>query len=381
MKMCRSPHFGATQLACQACAAVVPSVARNPGNKCELARFSARYFTPGIVRHPEPQAKDLWLASARLLLAAALALIALAGMRGRAHAADPVTIRIFHADSLKSYIGDLSNAFQAAHPSVQIKPEGSGSLDAIRKVTDLRLPCDILITADWRLLAQLHSDVEPWVVIFAGNSIGLLYTPQSKSAAEINARNWYDVITRDGVRYGHSDPARDPAGYWTLIMWRLAERYYKQPGLAAKLGAGCPPANIRPHSIYLVALLESSELDYYFGYASDARLGKLNFLALPPEINLGDLAMSDQYASASAEVGSSGNRRVIKGAPIAFGVTLVSGASHRMEALEFIALMTGPEGRKIAAQNGLVSYPTAFAYDPGNKMPRELQGLTRPLPK
>ncbi len=210
---------------------------------------------------------------------------------------------------------------------------------------------------------------------------GLLYTPQSKYAGEINARNWYDVITRDGVRYGHSHPARDPAGYWTLIMWRLAEHYYKQPGLAAKLEAGCPLANIRPHSIYLVALLESSELDYYFGYASDARLGKLEFLALPREINLGDLAMSGEYASASVEAGSGANRRLIKGAPIAFGVTLVSATSHRKEAIEFIALMAGPEGRKIAARNGLVSYPGAFAYDLGNKMPRDLQGLTRPLAK
>ena len=377
--MCRLPHFGATPLACQACAVVIPSAARNPGSKREVARFSARYLTPGIVRHPEPEAKDLARASARLLLVAALTLAALAGMRGSAHAADPATIRIFHADSLKSYIGDMSKAFQAAHPGVEIKPEGSGSLDAIRKVTDLHLPCDILITADWRLLAQLHTDVEPWVVIFAGNSIGLLYTTQSKSAAEINSRNWYDAITRDGVRYGHSDPARDPAGYWTLIMWRLAERYYKQPGLAAKLAAGCPLANIRPHSIYLVALLESSELDYYFGYASDARLGKLKFLALPREINLGDLAMSGEYASASVEVGS--GSRLIKGAPIAFGVTLVSGTSHRKEALEFIDLMAGPVGRKIAAQDGLVTYPGAFAYDPSNKMPRELQGLTRTLPQ
>ena len=95
------------------------------------------------------------------MLIAALTLIVLAAVRGRAHAADPATIRIFHADSLKSYIDDLSNAFQAAHPNVQIKPEGSGSLDAIRKVTDLHLPCDILITADWRLLAQLHTDIDP----------------------------------------------------------------------------------------------------------------------------------------------------------------------------------------------------------------------------
>ena len=70
----------------------------------------------------------------RLLLIAALTLIVLAAVRGKAHAADPATIRIFHADSLKSYISDLSNTFQAAHPNVQIKPEGSGSLDAIRKI-------------------------------------------------------------------------------------------------------------------------------------------------------------------------------------------------------------------------------------------------------
>jgi ABC-type molybdate transport system substrate-binding protein len=59
--------------------------------------------------------------------------------------------------------------------------------------------------------------------------------------------------------------------------------------------------------------------------------------------------MRGEYASASVEVGSGGNRHVIKGAPIAFGATLVSGTSQRKEALEFIALMAGPEGRKIAA--------------------------------
>lgn len=288
-------------------------------------------------------------------------------------------LTIFNADSLAGFMRDATHDFEVSHPGVRIQNVSSGSLDAIRRITDLHLPCDIVITADWRLLLKPHRGIEPWVVVFAGNSMALLYTSHSAGARTINANNWYRVITQPGVRYGHSNPERDPAGYWTLIVWQLAGRYYHQPGLAAKLKADCPPSNIRPASIDLIALLQSGELDYYFGYASDARLGKLNFLALPPEINLGDFSRRAEYAKASVEIGSGAKRHLIKGAPIAFGATLTSNPPDRKDAIAFLKMMFGARGREIVAHNGLVPYSTALAVDPHHKMPAELRAVTHPL--
>ena len=326
-------------------------------------------------------ARPILAALAPALVLAALAFVATLRPAARAasRGADPTPLIIFHADSLTSYMAALARRFEAAHPGVTVERESSGSLDAIRKVTDLHLPCDILITADWRLLSKPRAGIEPWVVIFAGNSMGILYTPASAGAAGINAHNWYEVLTRPGVRYGHSNPERDPAGYWTLALWQLAERHYQMPGLAARLAADCPPSNIRPHNVDLIALLQSGDLDYYFGYASDARLGGLRFLALPPAINLGDITRRAEYAQASVDVGTGAKRHTIRGAPIAYGATLVAGAPHRELALEFLELMLGAAGGAAAAHSGLSAYPRPYYADPQEKMPAALRALARPL--
>ncbi|MGH7815001.1 MAG: extracellular solute-binding protein [Candidatus Binataceae bacterium] len=288
-------------------------------------------------------------------------------------------LRVFDADSLHGYVSDLATVFGATHPGIEIRPEGSGSLDAIRKVSDLHRRCDVLIAADWRLLTAPHRGLGGWAILFAGNSMGLLYTVNSKDAAAIDANNWYRVLLRPGVRYGHSNPARDPAGYWTLILWQLAGKYYHRPGLAARLAAQCPRANIRPHNIDLISLLESGDLDYYFGYSSDARLGPLKFLALPPEMNLGDLALRKDYSMASVEVGTGAERRKITGAPIAYGVTIPDDAPNRSGAIEFIKLMVSLGGRKLAAKNGLIQRRVALGDDPANRMPAELRALVIPI--
>jgi molybdate/tungstate transport system substrate-binding protein len=292
---------------------------------------------------------------------------------------DPV-LTIFYADSLTPYVETLARAFQQSHSGVQIRREGAGSLDTIRKVTDLHLPCDIVITADWRLLLnEPRPGLEPWAAIFAGNAMGLLYTDRSPGASGLNVTNWFDVLLRPGIRYGHSNPERDPAGYWTLIVWQLAERYYRRPGLAARLAADCPGANIRPHNIDLVALLESGDLDYYFGYASDVKLGKLRFLALPAEINLGDPAFAPRYSNARIEIGAANARRTIVGAPIAYGATLTTDAPDRADAVEFLAHMLSDPGNRVARRCGLVAYAAALRADPRGTMPPALQKLTRPI--
>jgi molybdate/tungstate transport system substrate-binding protein len=292
-------------------------------------------------------------------------------------AVDPRPLIIFHADSLAAYVSALADAFQRSHPGVAVHAEGSGSLDVIRRVSDLGLPCDIVITADARLLERPHRHIARWEISFAGNAMGLIYSARSRDADRISAANWWRVLLTPGVRFGHSNPERDPAGYYTLLLWQLAERYYHQPGLAARLAADCPPANIRPHNIDLISLLQSGELDYYFGYASDARLGRLRYLALPAEINFSDPGRAAEYAAASVSIGSRAHRRTIVGAPISYAASLVSGAPHRTAAIEFLQMMVGAEGRRAAAGTGLIPYHAPLASDPRHTMPARLRALVK----
>ncbi|MHB8383533.1 MAG: substrate-binding domain-containing protein [Candidatus Binataceae bacterium] len=311
--------------------------------------------------------------------AAATLLLCVIALPTLAHSAGQAALTIFHADSLTGYVAAIAKVYKAAHPGVQVRTESSGSLDAIRKITDLHLPCDILITADWRLLQEPRPGIDHWAVLFAGNSMGIVYTAHSKFASEINADNWRQVLARPGVRYGHSNPERDPAGYWTLVVWQLAAGFYHEPNLPAQLAAGCPRANIRPHNIDLIALLQSGELDYYFGYASDARLGELKFLALPPQINLGNIDRAANYAQAKVEVGSGPNRKTITGAPVAYAATLTSNPPNRAGAIDFMRLMLGAAGRTAARDAGLIGYPQALGWDPNQRIPPELRSIVKPL--
>ncbi len=277
----------------------------------------------------------------------------------------PPPLVIFHADSLSAYVGALAREFERSHPGVTVNHEGSGSLDAIRKITDLHRSCDIIMTADWRLLDKRIPGMDSYLVIFATNSLGLVYTERSVGAAEINGGNWYEILARPSVRYGHSNPERDPAGYWTLIVWQLAERYYRRPGLAQRLAERCPASNVRPHNVDLISLLQSGELDYYFGYASDVRLGKdLKFVPLPPEINLGDPTHTEEYDGASVEVVTDHGVRRIRGGLIGYAAALASRGENREQAIEFTKLMLGSKGRELADQSGLVPYRRIIGSNP-----------------
>jgi molybdate/tungstate transport system substrate-binding protein len=316
------------------------------------------------------------LAPVCLLIAIVMCALMLVATPARGGKADSA-LTIFHADSLTAYMDRLAQQFADSYPGITVHKEGTGSLDAIRRVTDLHLPCDIVITADWRLLLKPRNGLDPWVIVFAGNSMGLLYTAHSRGAGSITSQNWFDVLLSDGVRYSHSNPERDPAGYWTLIVWQLAERYYHRPGLAAHLAAGCPLSLIRPKSVDLISLLQSGELDYYFGYASDARLGDLQFLALPPEINLSEFSRGAEYAQARVEVGSAS--KLIAGASIAYGATLTANPPNRAAAIEFLKMMLGEPGRKAAEASGLIAYLSPLGVDAQHKLPQELRPLVRPL--
>ncbi len=282
---------------------------------------------------------------------------------------------IFNAGSLSAPLADLLHEFARRHPRVVPQQESSGSLDAVRKITELGKPCDILAVADYEVIPSLliprYAD---WYGVFARNQIVLMYTPGSKFSSEINSNNWYEILLRPGIQLGHSNPDADPAGYRTLLVWQLAEKYYRKPGLYEQLRARVPAKNIRPKSVELIALLESGELDYIYGYRSVAEQNKLPFITFPPETDLSDIRKSDLYATVTVDVAGKkpGERVKIRGLPILFGITILKTAPHQALAEAFLRFLLSPDGQEIMKRDHLILISPPRASDIG-KMPPGLR--------
>lgn len=293
-----------------------------------------------------------------------------AGMNGK--------LVIFHAGSLTVPVDKLTEAFQERHHDVTFETEGAGSRTTARKVSELGRSADLVMSADYTVIDNLLiPDFADWNIRFARNAMVIAYTDHAKFADEISGDNWYDVLLRDGILYGHSDPDADPCGYRTLMVWQLAEEYYDEPGLFDRLDANCPPGNVRPKETDLLALLQSGDMDYAFSYRSIAVQHGLNLVQLPQQINLSMVEHADLYRHARVELTGSdpGETIVTQGKPIVYGVTVPKVAASPDLALDFVRFLLGPEGQSIMDQQGQPPIVPAQAGDKA-AVPAELQDLT-----
>ncbi|MEJ2587903.1 MAG: tungstate ABC transporter substrate-binding protein WtpA [Deltaproteobacteria bacterium] len=254
---------------------------------------------------------------------------------------------MFHAGSLTVPFATMEKVFEAKYPGVDLQREPSGSSKAARKVSDLKKPGDIMASADYKVIDKLLiPQYADWNIRFATNQLVLCYTDKSKYAGEVTADNWYNILARKGVVWGHSDPNLDPCGYRSLMVLQLAETYYKQPGLYDKLIANRPIVNIRPKSVELVSLLQSGNMDYAWEYLSVAVQHGLKFVILPDQINLGNYKYDTLYAGAVVRVTGKkpGTFMDIKGKSCTYGVTLIKDAPNKEAAVAFLTYMLDPAG-------------------------------------
>jgi len=233
------------------------------------------------------------------------------------------------------------------HPGLDIQREPSGSQKAARKVSDLKKPCDIMASADYKVIDKLLvPNYADWNIRFATNQLVLCYTDQSKYAGEVNADNWTKILARKGVVWGHSDPNLDPCGYRSLMVLQLAEKHYGDKGLYDRLIANRPMQNVRPKSVELISLLQTGNMDYAWEYLSVAVQHKLKYVILPDQINLGNYKYDHLYAGAVVRVTGKkpGSFMNIKGKSCTYGVTLIKDAPNREAAVAFLAYLLDPNG-------------------------------------
>jgi len=286
---------------------------------------------------------------------------------------------VFHAGSLTVPFAEIERLFEARHPQVDILREAGGSTKMARMISELGKPADIMASADFAVIDKtLIPEWATWNVRFATNQLVLCYTDKSRFAEEIHAGNWFDILSREDVVWGHSDPNLDPCGYRSLMVLQLAEKYYDRPGLYDRLIANRPKENVRPKSVELVALLKTGNMDYAWEYLSVAVQHDLKYLTLPDDINLGDYRHDDSYSQATVKVTGKkpGTWMTRTGKSCTYGITLIKDAPNREAAIAFLAYTLDPEGGlKVLKEMGQPPFvpcrvPTAEMY---SSLPESIQ--------
>ncbi len=275
---------------------------------------------------------------------------------------------IFHAGSLSVPIKKIAQEFEKQNPNVEIELEAAGSRKCARKIADLHKDCDIMASADYTVIDELLiPNFADWNIKFASNEMAIVFTSESKYSNEINKSNWYDILLKDDVKYGRSDPNSDPCGYRAVLTSKLAENFYKKKGLADSI-LRKDNEYIRPKETDLLGMLESNNLDYIFLYRSVAQQHKLKYILLSDSINLKSTRLSYYYSEVSTEISGKkpGETITKKGAPMVYGLTIPKTTKNPELAVEFVTFfLDNKKGMRILEQNGQASVIPSFSssYD------------------
>jgi molybdate/tungstate transport system substrate-binding protein len=364
---------------------------------------------------PTCSMKSIYTVSLVILVCLAICINGCSGTRSSDSHKKPLVV--FAAGSLIIPFADLEKAFESKYPNIDVQAQYHGSIQVIRHATELHEPIDVVATADASLLPMLmYTTNNPdtgmpyadWYIEFATNHLAIAYQDKSKYASEINAENWYEVLSRPDVRVGLADPRFDAVGYRALMVYALANDYYDQPTIFTDMFKGqfTFPLGIftendmttvtvpeiletksgshialRGASIELIALLESGDLDYAYEYESVIQQHNLSMLRLPDALNLGEDAYQDFYST--VQVDEDFQRfatvePVFRGERIGYGITIPSSAPHPDEAALFIAYLLSPEGRAVMQKNSQPMFDPAIGEDYQN-IPAELQAYCTPV--
>jgi len=265
-------------------------------------------------------------------------------------------IIIFHAGSLAVPFMDLANEFKKEHPNVEFFIETSGSLQAARKITELNKECDILAVADYLIIDNLlipkYAESNN---VFATNEMIIAYNNKSKYKDSIEHINWYDLVLKEDVIIGRSEPNLDPCGYRTIFLFKLSDFFYNKAYLSEELITKKLTV-IRPKEVDLLALLETNNIDYLFIYKSVAQQHNLQYILLPDEINLSNSDLEDYYSKVSLTVtgAKQGETVDIIGSSIVYSYCIPKTVQNMELALDFLSFLKNPEkGGKILERNGM----------------------------
>ncbi len=282
------------------------------------------------------------------------------------------TLVVYAAASLAAPVREAADSF-ARRTRAVVQIEHGGSLELARRITELHRIPDVIILADHEVFSEvLVPGATTWYAQFARNRMVIAYTERSRRAAEAQSTDWRTLLMHGDVLVGRPDPAMAPAGYRALIVFELAEAFYRDAGLAARLASRSPPEQQRGNAAELAALLAAGELDYIVEYESLARANRFRMIALPAEIDLGDGRHAARYATGSVRVVTPRDSVMRRGAPILYALSVPRSAPHPEVGARFAGLLLGPEGQAILRRAHVDALDEPVFV--GESVPRDVKG-------
>jgi len=280
---------------------------------------------------------------------------------------------VLHAGSLSHAFEEIERRYEG-ESGERVVRESSGSVAAVRKVVDLGRKVDVVAVADYRLIPGMMSGYSDWYIIFASNSMVV--------ASRDTSANWTELITREDVSVGFTNPNLDPCGYRALMVMKLADLRYgtsifktvveEHTNIREKDGIIEVPDTLEVDGekvftagteLELSAYFQAGEIDMLFLYRNVAATQGFSYVELPEEVNLG--SPDADYSDVSVHVSG----QTLSASPILYGVTVPNNAPHGRAGVDLVRFLL-TEGGSIMEDSGF----TPLSITPAlSDVPPELQ--------
>jgi molybdate/tungstate transport system substrate-binding protein len=246
-----------------------------------------------------------------------------------------------------SLVGLMQNqigpAFQKA-TGYSVTGFSAGSKELATEIKGKVHQGDVFISASPKVNASLegmkNGNWVSWYAEYATSGLVLGYNPNSKFAADLKTKPWYEVITEPGFRLGFTDPATDPKGVLAAEALTATAASKNLPTLKT---LASDKADVYPEET-LVGRLQAGQLDAGFFYTIEATAAKI------PTVPLTGEKLKATYT-----------------------VTILNNAPHEPAAEAFVSYLLGPDGQATLKQDGftLITPPKVS----GSGVPSGLQSL------
>jgi molybdate/tungstate transport system substrate-binding protein len=251
-----------------------------------------------------------------------------------------VSLDVAYAGSMGSMMEGPIKAGAAQTLGIAMHGRAQGSDALAHLIVGGSISPDVFIpVTPGPMMTVLKSGKASTAVPIARTEMVIAYSPKSKyaqafaDAGKPGAMPWWQILQQRDIRFGRTDPATDPQGRNIIFALQLAETYYKQPGLAAKiLGETVNAAQIFSEPT-VEARLQSGELDAASAYKIQPGPFDLPYVSLPPEINLGNESMHALYAQTSLDLGG----KTYRPQSLVYYAAVLDGAAQKEKAAAFVA--------------------------------------------
>ena len=301
---------------------------------------------------------------------------------------------IYRAGSLTRAFAPLVKEF-TCQTGIQVKDVAMGSVDAGRQITAGGQACDLYAPADYLDIDLLMKPAgyANFNIVFARGKMVLAYSVSGLAAKKLPpvaegsqaVAKWYEILTTPGVSIGGGNAFLDPGAYRGLMIFQLAEAYYKVPNLYNNLLEHVVIAGSDPSAPSLGKGFEFQLTYEHNARATASANPDYRYVNLPDEINFSDPARDAYYRKSAAVVlpglGTTRSARsiTVPGAHVAWGITLLKNAPNRENAVKFLQLLLSRAGKASLDENGPAPIsPAVVSPADFRKLPESLRSLVSP---